>query len=120
MPFRHSGDRPYYTARRPPCQPREDLQWGSTPPALAQRRSIDYNRVMQIPQTQSRRAEPTRPLLTPRGPVRRWLGTIALFAAVGVVGGWALWYNEQRTLSWSQILDPTYWYHRWRGEDLFD
>lgn len=35
----------------------------------------------------------------------------------GVV--WALWYNEHRAISWSDTLNPFYWWRRWHNEDLY-
>jgi peptidoglycan/xylan/chitin deacetylase (PgdA/CDA1 family) len=32
----------------------------------------------------------------------------------------AFWINEHRTLTWKQAINPIYWYHRLRGEDLYD
>ncbi len=51
-------------------------------------------------------------LRTRRGQGASIAGLLALFA-------WAFWYNEHRTLTWGQTFNPVYWYHRWRGEDLY-
>lgn len=45
----------------------------------------------------------------------RGAGALAILAA----GFWALWYNEHRTIGWGETFNPVYWYHRWRGDDLY-
>jgi peptidoglycan/xylan/chitin deacetylase (PgdA/CDA1 family) len=32
----------------------------------------------------------------------------------------AFWYNEHRTIGWGQTFNPVYWWHRYRGDDLYD
>jgi peptidoglycan-N-acetylglucosamine deacetylase len=43
------------------------------------------------------------------------LGTLAA-AALGA--GW--WWNEHRSVPLHDVFNPSYWVHRWRGEDLYD
>ncbi|HZP81579.1 MAG TPA: polysaccharide deacetylase family protein [Chthonomonadaceae bacterium] len=46
---------------------------------------------------------------------RAWIG-IALL----LLGAWAYWYNEHRTIGWGQTFNPVYWWHRLHGDDLYD
>ncbi|HZO88129.1 MAG TPA: polysaccharide deacetylase family protein [Chthonomonadaceae bacterium] len=51
-----------------------------------------------------------------RSRVGRALGLLALL----LVGSGLFWYNEHRTLTWGQTLNPMYWWRRLHGEDLYD
>ena len=50
---------------------------------------------------------------------RTWQGKLLLLLLlVGGLGG-GFWFNEYRTMQWGEALNPAYWYHRWRGKDLY-
>ena len=62
--------------------------------------------------------------LTSRRRARRTLfgsrrGRAALFVFLAAFVGWGLWYNQHRSLSWRETVNPLYWLARWRGDDLY-
>ncbi len=46
-------------------------------------------------------------------------GRVALLVLLCGLFSWAWWYNIHRTIGWGQTFNPVYWYHRWRGDDLY-
>jgi peptidoglycan/xylan/chitin deacetylase (PgdA/CDA1 family) len=59
---------------------------------------------------------------SPKPGRRRFLRTgrsRAIAAFVVLLAGGAWWYNEHRTISWTQTFSPAYWYRRLRGDDLY-
>ncbi len=70
----------------------------------------------------------TDPAASPRrSPVQRLLryapgsrpGRLLLLALLASVVGWALWYNQHRSATWHDTLNPLYWVARYRGDDLY-
>ena len=46
-------------------------------------------------------------------------GRVTCLVLLVLLGSWAVWYNNHRTIGWGQTFDPVYWYRRYRGEDLY-
>jgi peptidoglycan/xylan/chitin deacetylase (PgdA/CDA1 family) len=46
-------------------------------------------------------------------------GRVALLVFLTAFAGWGLWYNQHRSLSWRETVNPLYWLARWRGDDLY-
>jgi peptidoglycan/xylan/chitin deacetylase (PgdA/CDA1 family) len=45
---------------------------------------------------------------------------IAALFAVLILGSLGFWFNETRKVAIHDLVNPVYWYHRLRGEDLYD
>ncbi len=46
-------------------------------------------------------------------------GRVSALVILVLIGYWAVWYNNHRTIGWGQTFNPIYWYRRYRGEDLY-
>ena len=42
-----------------------------------------------------------------------------IFVLLTVIVGWVLWYNQHRSASWRDIVNPFYWVARAKGDDLY-
>ena len=45
--------------------------------------------------------------------------TLAL-TLCAILLAWGWWYNEHRTIGWTDTFNPFYWQRRWHGDDLYD
>lgn len=82
---------------------------------------LDYNRTMQQspspPRSSGRSPRPRRgwrTLLT------TWRGRIGILSLLALLGVWSFWFHEHHPVTWKQLFNPSYWYHRFRGDDLYD
>lgn len=48
-----------------------------------------------------------------------WPGRLCLLVLLASLFGWALWYNQHRSATWHDTLNPLYWVARSRGDDLY-
>ncbi len=55
-----------------------------------------------------------------RGRMRSPRARFALAALLVALPAWAFWYDQHRTIGWTDTVNPLFWWRRVRGEDIYD